>query len=169
VTSAAPYELNTYGVTRLLLYLLLGILLWGSMLFSGIHATLAGVVLAMMIPTDDDEHSLLHSMERVLSFWVAFGVLPIFGFAKCRCFDCLERSHLVPVAARPRHRCWPLSRQAGGDRRLGVPHGFTMSLFIGLLAFSDTKREAVTSGLFAIGAGRCSDPADGLSRSAAAS
>jgi Na+/H+ antiporter NhaA len=168
VTSAALYGLNTYGVTRLLPYLLLGILLWGSMFFSGIHATLAGFVLAMMIPingSDDDEHSLLHSMERVLSFWVAFGVPPIFGFAN----DCLERSHFVPVAARPRHRCWPLSRQAGGDRRLGVPHGFTMSLFIGLLAFSDTKREAVTGGLFAIGAGRCSDPADGLSRSAAAS
>ena len=49
---------------------------------SGIHATLAGVVLAMMIPVDntgDDSHSLLHVMERAL--WVAFVVLPIFGFA----------------------------------------------------------------------------------------
>ena len=84
MTSAALHGLNTCGVTRLLPYLLLGILLWGSMFFSGNHATLAGAVLAMMIPingSNDDEHSLLHSMEQVLSFWVAFGVLPIFGFA----------------------------------------------------------------------------------------
>jgi Na+:H+ antiporter, NhaA family len=84
VTAAALYGLNTYGVTRLLPYLLFGVLLWGSMLFSGIHAKLSGVVLAMMIPingSDDDEHSLVHSMEQVLSPWVTFGVLPILGFA----------------------------------------------------------------------------------------
>jgi Na+:H+ antiporter, NhaA family len=84
VTAAALYEINAYGVRRLPPYLLLGVLLWGSMLFSGIHATLAGVVLAMMIPIhspDNDEHSLLHSLEQALSPWVAFLVLPIFGFA----------------------------------------------------------------------------------------
>ena len=84
VFAAALYWLNRRGETRLLPYILLGVLLWTAMLFSGIHATLAGVVLAMMIPIDsasDGRHSLLHSMERALSPWVAFLVLPIFAFA----------------------------------------------------------------------------------------
>jgi Na+:H+ antiporter, NhaA family len=50
VLAAALYWLNRRGETRLLPYVLLGVLLWTAMLFSGIHATLSGVVLAMMIP-----------------------------------------------------------------------------------------------------------------------
>ena len=48
--TALLFALNWFGIKRLLPYLVLGAALWGTMLFSGIHATLAGVVLAMMIP-----------------------------------------------------------------------------------------------------------------------
>jgi NhaA family Na+:H+ antiporter len=84
VFAATLYWLNRRGETRPLPYILLGVMLWAAMLFSGIHATLAGVILALMIPinhTSDGKTSLLHSMERGLSKWVAYLVLPIFGFA----------------------------------------------------------------------------------------
>jgi Na+:H+ antiporter, NhaA family len=71
LTAAVLYGLNAFGVTRLPLYLLLGLLLWSEMLFSGIHASLAGVVLAMGIPLGgpnkaDGAHSPLHALERAL-------------------------------------------------------------------------------------------------------
>ena len=84
VFAATLYWLNRRGETRPLPYVLLGVMLWAAMLFSGIHATLAGVILAMMIPIDhasDGKSSLLHRMERGLSKWVAYLVLPIFAFA----------------------------------------------------------------------------------------
>jgi NhaA family Na+:H+ antiporter len=80
--------LNSLGVTRLAPYLLLGVLLWASMLFSGIHATLAGVVLAMTIPLgasrgrhNNASGSALYRLEDALGPWVAFIVLPVFAFA----------------------------------------------------------------------------------------
>ena len=80
------FGLNRFGVVRLVPYLLLGIALWVCMLFSGIHATLAGVVLAMAIPlgtlgAEDGEGSPLCRLEDLLGPWVAFLVLPVFGFA----------------------------------------------------------------------------------------
>jgi len=165
--------LNQSGVTRLAPYLLLGIALWVAMLFSGIHATLAGVVLAMAIPLNsetDHGHSLLHSMERALSPWVAFIVLPIFGFANAGVslgatghasllsplslgiilglfagkqvgiFASVVAAKKAGLAALPIGANW---REIYGVALLcGI--GFTMSLFIGLLAFSDPEREAVT-------------------------
>jgi len=165
--------LNQMGVTRLAPYLLLGIALWVAMLFSGIHATLAGVVLAMAIPLNsetDHGHSLLHSMERALSPWVAFIVLPIFGFANAGVslgatghasllsplslgiilglfagkqvgiFASVVAAKKAGLAALPIGANW---REIYGVALLcGI--GFTMSLFIGLLAFSDPEREAVT-------------------------
>jgi Na+:H+ antiporter, NhaA family len=172
VLAAALYWLNRRGETRLLPYVLLGVLLWIAMLFSGIHATLAGVVLAMMIPVgraDDGRHSLLHSMERALSPWVAFIVLPVFAFANAgvsidaagqmsllsplglgivgglflgKQIGILSAGYLAKkarVAALPAGAGW---RQIYGVAVLcGI--GFTMSLFIGLLAFSDPETEAV--------------------------
>jgi NhaA family Na+:H+ antiporter len=76
---------NRRGIKQLWPYLLVGILLWLSVLASGIHATLAGVALAFTIPLDGDElrvmYSPLRRLEHFLHPWVAFAVLPLFGLA----------------------------------------------------------------------------------------
>jgi NhaA family Na+:H+ antiporter len=80
--------LNRLGVMRPAAYVLLGLVLWVAVLKSGVHATLAGVVLAMCIPLRTPEpalnspapESLLRHLEHTLHPWVAFGVLPIFAF-----------------------------------------------------------------------------------------
>jgi len=81
--------LNRRGVTRPAAFFLVGIPLWAAVLKSGVHATLAGVVLAMFIPlrlpedspTSKPSESLLRRLEHTLHPWVAFGVLPVFAFA----------------------------------------------------------------------------------------
>ena len=80
--------LNRKGVRLPAAYILLGILLWVAVLKSGVHATLAGVVLALFIPlrhsTSSSDHghgSLMLHLEHALHPWVAFGVLPLFAFA----------------------------------------------------------------------------------------
>mgnify|MGYP002628789575 CR=1 FL=1 len=82
--------LNRLGVTRPAAYILLGVPLWIAVLKSGVHATLAGVVLAMFIPmraptgakdSATPEKSPLRDFEHALHPWVAFGVLPVFAFA----------------------------------------------------------------------------------------
>jgi NhaA family Na+:H+ antiporter len=75
--------LNRCGVTRLFPYLVAGGLLWFFMLQSGIHATLAGVILALCIPLGEphkESKSPLLLLEEKLHPWVAFAVVPIFGF-----------------------------------------------------------------------------------------
>jgi Na+:H+ antiporter, NhaA family len=173
LVAIALFALNWAGVARLTPYLLLGIALWVAMLFSGIHATLAGVILAMAIPLNGEPphgHSLLHSMERALSPWVAFVVLPIFGFANAGValgaagyasllsplslgislglflgkqigiFASVFIAKKTGLAALPMGASW---REIYAIAILcGI--GFTMSLFIGLLAFSDAERVAVT-------------------------
>jgi len=176
--TGALFALNRFGVMRLAPYLLLGVLLWGCMLFSGIHATLAGVVLAMTIPLgssvdenrDDGASSPLHHLEDALGPWVAFLVLPVFGFANAgvSLAGASMESLLAPlslgiaaglffgkqlgimssiviarrmgIAQLPAGASW---RQIYGVALLcGI--GFTMSLFIGLLAFADAERESMT-------------------------
>lgn len=80
--------LNRCDVRRPAAYVVVGILLWIAVLKSGVHATLAGVVMALFIPLDEkpdpatgEMRSMLHHMEHTLHPWVAFGVLPIFAFA----------------------------------------------------------------------------------------
>jgi NhaA family Na+:H+ antiporter len=79
--------MNRLKVTRLWPYLLVGAALWFFFLKSGVHATLAGVILAMTIPISkspsrpDDEQSPLHRLEHGLNPWVAYLVVPVFGFA----------------------------------------------------------------------------------------
>ncbi len=77
--------LNRSGVTHPAPYLIAGSLLWLALLKSGVHATLAGVLLAMFIPLRAPERqageSPLHRLERALHPWIAFGVLPLFAFA----------------------------------------------------------------------------------------
>jgi NhaA family Na+:H+ antiporter len=83
------FWLNRSGITRPAAYLLLGVPLWIAVLKSGVHATVAGVALAMFIPmrTSPDADSsaetkgLLHELEHALHPWVAFGVLPLFALA----------------------------------------------------------------------------------------
>ena len=76
--------LNYFGVAKKAAYVAVGLVLWVSVLKSGVHATLAGVALAFTIPLktirDGKEESLLQEMEHDLHFWVAFFILPIFAF-----------------------------------------------------------------------------------------
>ncbi len=79
--------LNRAGITKPAAYILIGVPLWVAVLKSGVHATLAGVVLAMFIPLSVPNRtsaktsaSPLQDLEHALHPWVAFGVLPIFAF-----------------------------------------------------------------------------------------
>ena len=80
----ALYALNRAGVVRRAAYILLGAVLWVSVLKSGVHATLAGVALAFMIPIDVREpgsvSSLSEKLEHDLHPWVSFMILPLFAF-----------------------------------------------------------------------------------------
>ena len=81
------YVLGRSGVTRLWIYLLLAALLWYFVFLSGVHATIAGVAAAMMIPirktpgAPDAQDSPLHRLEHALHPWSAFLIVPLFGFA----------------------------------------------------------------------------------------
>lgn len=168
VALAALYGLNKTGVSRLAPYLLLGSVLWFFVFNSGVHATIAGVLLALTIPLrlsigkPDDPTSPLHVLEHALHPWIAFIVLPLFGFANAgvSLVDFTSGILLDPVtlgvalglfigkqigvfgavlvavhlgwAQRPAHSSW--AQVYGVALLCGV--GFTMSLFIGLLAFT---------------------------------
>jgi Na+:H+ antiporter, NhaA family len=74
--------LNRLGVTRIAPYALLGIVLWVCVLKSGVHATLAGVAMALAVPMRAPSgESPLKQLEHALHPWVAFLVTPLFGFA----------------------------------------------------------------------------------------
>jgi NhaA family Na+:H+ antiporter len=104
--------LNRAGVTRIAPYMLLGTALWLFVLESGVHATLAGVAVALAIPIREDEagRSPLRELEHVLHPWVAFLVMPAFAFANAGVsFAGITVAHLFA----------------------GVPLGITLGLFIG--------------------------------------
>lgn len=84
---AVLFIMNRLGVDRKAAYILVGIVLWVSVLKSGVHATLAGVALAFSIPLTQRKviaghvkRSMLKSMEHDLHYWVAFLILPLFAF-----------------------------------------------------------------------------------------
>ncbi|MBE9591556.1 Na+/H+ antiporter NhaA [Moraxella sp. K127] len=107
------FLLNRLNVTRLTPYLLIGLILWAAMLKSGVHATLAGVLLAFFIPLKnnaDPEHSPLEELEHDLHNTVAFGILPLFAFANAGI---------------------SLAGTNMGELMHGVPMGIALSLFIG--------------------------------------
>jgi NhaA family Na+:H+ antiporter len=178
------FVLNRMGVLSLLPYAVLGVVLWFLVLKSGVHATLAGVALALTIPlrtapgiTHDLEVSPLHRMEHALHKVVPFFVIPIFGFANAGVsFVGLSLASLVePLtlgvtgglvlgkligvfgsAALTIRLGWAdLPANANWMQLLGVSLlcgiGFTMSLFIGLLAFADSValQDAVKVGILA--------------------
>ena len=180
---AVLVALNMSGVERLWPYLMLGVVLWAFVLFSGIHATLAGVVLALTIPLrrsiarPDDADSPLHILEHALAKWVAFLVVPVFGFANAGVpvlgltlsammqpvplgillglFVGKQVGIFASVWLAVRTNLADLPAGAGWGQVYGVALlcgiGFTMSLFIGLLAFYDDEalQSAVKLGVLA--------------------
>lgn len=163
--------MNRSGVMRLWPYLILGAVLWVLVLRSGIHATLAGVILALTVPirltpgTPEASPSVspLHQLEHLLQKPVAFLIVPIFGFANAGVsFAGVTPAVLIEpltlgvaaglvvgklvgvfgtVAILVKARLADLPAAASWGQTLGVALlcgiGFTMSLFIGLLAFDD--------------------------------
>ena len=83
VSLAGLALINRLGVTRLSVYLVIGVVMWVAMLKSGVHATLAGVMLGMTIPMrgGTEEKGPLEALEDALHPWVAYGILPLFAFA----------------------------------------------------------------------------------------
>jgi len=85
VSLVALFIMNRMGVASKAAYILLGIVLWASVLKSGVHATLAGVALAFLIPlnsidSEGKKFSMSKEMEHSLHYWVAFMILPLFAF-----------------------------------------------------------------------------------------
>ncbi len=87
VIMVAMYGLNRARVLNLIPYLILTVLLWYAILQSGVHATIAGVLAAFMIPiiktpgTPDADDSPLHRLEHGIAPWSSFLIIPVFGFA----------------------------------------------------------------------------------------
>jgi NhaA family Na+:H+ antiporter len=160
---AVAIVLNRMGIQRTAPYLLVGIVMWVFVLKSGVHATLAGVLIALTIPlkSKNEDEALLYKMEHGLHPWVAFLILPIFAFANAGVnFTGIGIDDLLQpltlgiavglflgkqigvflatwigvksgIARLPENVTW---RHVYGVACLtGV--GFTMSLFIGSLAF----------------------------------
>ncbi len=79
---AVMVVLNRMGISRTAPYALLGILLWVCVLKSGVHATLAGLAMALAVPMrGPDGESLAKNLEHALHPWVTFLVMPVFAFA----------------------------------------------------------------------------------------
>ena len=83
LTFIALLILNKSGVKKFLPYLILGLILWFFTYQSGVHATISGVLLATVIPhrKKNEEYSLLTKIEHNISSYVAFGIMPLFAFA----------------------------------------------------------------------------------------
>jgi NhaA family Na+:H+ antiporter len=173
--------LNRAGVERLSPFLLLGAAVWFFVLKSGVHATLAGVALALTIPLrisrarPDDPASPLHILEHALHPWVAFLIIPVFGFANAgvsltgMSWTALLEPVTLGIAAglfvgkqvgvffttwaAIRLNLADCPQDASMSQVFGVSVlcgiGFTMSLFIGLLSFpnSPALQDAVKVGV----------------------
>ena len=185
---AVLFGMNRAGVKRLTPYLVLGAVLWFLVLKSGIHATIAGVLLALTIPLrlslgePDDPTSPLHTLEHAIHPWSAYLVLPVFGFAnagvsfagmstqmlldpvtlgvalglflgkQAGVFGAVLAAVKLGLAQRPAHAGW--WQIYGLSLLCGV--GFTMSLFVGLLAFaSSPELEAEVKIGVLLGSGTC--------------
>tara|TARA_Y100001980_G_scaffold45465_1_gene26030 strand:+ start:1207 stop:2379 length:1173 start_codon:yes stop_codon:yes gene_type:complete len=155
--------LNKFNIKKFLPYLLIGIFMWDFTHQSGIHATIAGVLLASTIPhrKKPKEHSMLIKIEHAISPYVAFGIMPLFAFANAgvsleglslssfaskvplgillglfvgKQFGVFIFSYLsikFKIAQMPTNANWV--NFYGVGVLTGI--GFTMSLFVGNLAF----------------------------------
>ncbi len=163
---AGLFALNRLRVMKITPYVILGLFVWACVLKSGVHATLAGVIAAFAIPlkhTDPERSSPLHKAEHNLHVWVAYMILPLFAFANAgvslqgiSLADVMaplplgialglfvgKQLGVFSLAALAIKLGW--ARLPEGTNYLhlygvacltGV--GFTMSLFIGTLAFDD--------------------------------
>ena len=161
---------NRYNVKNFIPYLLVGILLWEFTHQSGIHATIAGVLLALTIPHKDKKksykNSLLIKLEHKISPYVLFGIMPIFAFANagvsldgitfaallnpvplgilCGLFIGKQLGVFIfsylsiklKIADMPNNSNWGTFYGVGVLTGIG----FTMSLFVGNLAFVDSTQ-----------------------------
>jgi NhaA family Na+:H+ antiporter len=174
VAGAVLWGINRAGVSRLAPYLLIGAVLWFFVLKSGVHATLAGVALAfaipLRVPARQGEEAPLLRLEHGLHPWVAFGILPVFALANAGVsFAGMSLSSLlapIPLgitlglflgkavgifgccALLLKITRAPLPDGANWSALLGISLlggiGFTMSLFIGNLAFPPGAAEYAT-------------------------
>ena len=163
--------INKFGVKKFAPYLLIGIFLWYFTHESGIHSTISGVLLALTIPHRDHEKdfSLLLKLEHILSPYVAFGIMPLFALANagvslegistntlmapvplgilCGLFfgkqiGVFLFSYLsikLKFAEMPSNSNW--IKLYGVGILTGI--GFTMSLFVGNLAFMENTQHMV--------------------------
>lgn len=164
VAFAGLIGLNRANMTRISPYMVIGAILWLALLKSGIHPTLAGVMTAICIPMTANPGKLEHALHP----WVAFGILPIFAFANAgvpfqgmgwhSVFDPVALGIaaglligktigiFAALAAAIALKISPMPSGSNWIHLLGVAMtagiGFTMSLFIGELAFSDVAHQA---------------------------
>ena len=162
VTVGVMLGLNRLRVTSTPIFIGLAILLWFLVLNSGVHATIAGVVAALTIPmVGKNDDTMLERIEHTLAPWSAYLIVPIFGFANAGValagigiagivaplpvaiaaglflgkqvgiFSAIWIADRIGFAARPHNASWP--EIWGVSILCGI--GFTMSLFIGELAF----------------------------------
>lgn len=75
--------MNRMKVTAICAYIVVGVILWASVLKSGVHATLAGVILGFCVPlkSEDGKKEPLHDLEHALAPWCSFVILPLFAFS----------------------------------------------------------------------------------------
>ncbi len=175
---AGMFVMNRAGVKHPAWYFAAFTVLWYFELLSGVHATVAGVLAAMAVPikntpgTPDDTDSTLHRMEHALHPWVAFLIVPVFGFANAGValggsvsvfaplplaialglflgkqvgvFGSVWLAVNAGIASRPAKASW--AQIYGVSLLCGI--GFTMSLFIGGLAFpAQPEADAVKIGV----------------------
>lgn len=168
---AALAILNVSGVRRTGLYILVGVILWTAVLKSGVHATLAGVIVGFFIPLKTENgKSPAKQLEHVLHPWVAFMILPLFAFANAgvslQGVTLEGLTSLLPLGiiaglfiGKPLGIslfCWlalklKLARLPEGANFSQIMAvgllcgiGFTMSIFIASLAFGAVDPELIT-------------------------
>ena len=139
------FLMNYINVKKIILFLIMGFFLWFCIFKSGIHATIAGVILALFIPVKNSDPKLkspLQTLEHALHPWVAFSILPLFAFTNAGIsFSANTFSHLLlPI---------PVGTAAGlfFGKMIGI---YTSTLLAVKLKLSSLPKEITKIGLFGI-------------------